>query len=324
MRFAITGATGFTGGALATRLAREGHHVRCLARSQDHLPAEANIVPIVGEFDQDGVIEQLVEGCDCVIHTAAMFRENGTREEFERVNEGMTRALLRGARAAGVKRFVHLSTVGVHGSVSTVPADENAAFDPQDDYQETKLSAEQFCRAEMAAASPEIVIIRPCAIYGPGDTRMLKMFRMVQSRVFFFVGSFDAWFHAVYIDDLVDAILLAARAPNAAGETFIIGGARYYRLQEFVERVAQAVGARPPWIRLPWAPMYAAATLIEKMGLVFGFQPPLHRRRLKFFKHDRAFSIEHARDVLGYEPKVPLDEGLARTAAAYREAGMLR
>jgi nucleoside-diphosphate-sugar epimerase len=320
---AVTGGTGFTGQALAKRLAQDGHRVQALARAGSELPDLPDIVRIEGGLRDPEAIERLVAGADTVFHIAAMYRKEGSYEEFLAINYEATRLLLEASRRAGVRRFVYCSTIGVHGSVDNAPADETAAFSPRDFYQETKALAEQYCRDEMARGGLEIAIIRPCAIYGPGDTRMLKMFRMVRRGLFFFVGDGEANFHPVYIDDLVDAFLLCMDKPDAVGEVFIIGGPRYLPLREYVGAAAKALNRKPPWLHLPYEPLYQLARTMEAVCSPLGLQPPLHRRRLKFFKHNRAFSTAKARQKLGYQPKVDLDEGFRRTVAWYRQTGLL-
>lgn len=320
---AVTGATGFTGQALARRLAADGHRVRALAREGSTLPEDLNVARIDGDLQDGEALDQLVTGADTVFHIAAMFRKEGSYEEFLKVNYEGTQALVEACRRANVRRFVHCSTIGVHGSVESGPADETAAFSPRDYYQETKLLAEQYCRAEMNRGDLEIVIIRPCAIYGPGDTRMLKMFRMVRRGLFFFVGDGMANFHPVYIDDLVDAFVLSMDGQDAAGETFIIGGPRYLPLRDYVGAAARAVGSRPPRLHLPYKPLHQMAGIVETLCTPLGLQPPLHRRRLTFFKHNRAFTSAKAQKKLGYRPKIDLDEGFQRTVAWYRQTGLL-
>ena len=321
---ALTGISGFTGGALGARLAADGHPVRALVRpGSPFRPTAGGIEIVTGALSDADALARLVAGADTVFHIAAMYRSEGTPEEFRAVNRDATRALLDAAAAAGVRRFVYCSTCGVHGSVARTPADEDAPIDPRDPYQETKLEGEHACR-DVAAQSPmDVVVIRPCAIYGPGDTRMLKMFRLVQRGLFLFVGDGRPNFHPVYIDDLVQGFVLAMRAPRAAGETFIIGGADYLPLRDYVAAAARAVGVPPPTRRVPYGLMQAAAWGCETLFKPLGLQPPLHRRRLTFFKHNRAFSIAKARRLLGYQPATGLDEGFRRTVAWYRDTGLL-
>jgi nucleoside-diphosphate-sugar epimerase len=211
----------------------------------------------------------------------------------------------------------------VHGDVEVSPADEKAPCVPRDHYQQSKLLGEHACREATLDGRLETVILRPCAIYGPGDTRMLKLFRLLSRGAFVMIGDGRANFHPVYIDDLVDAFVKALTVPGAAGEAFIIGGPRYMPLSEYVATAADALGVGPPRIHLPYGLMEAAAFGCEALFKPLGLSPPLHRRRLTFFKHNRAFSIEKARRVLGYEPRVDLAEGFARTVGSYRSARLL-
>ena len=317
---AITGASGLLGGALARRLLADGFHVRALFRRPD---ADWMGETIIGDLGDQAAIDRLVEGAAGVMHVAAMYRSDGPREEFMAVNRDGTQRLLHAAQAAGAKRFVYCSTIGVHGSVEDAPADEDAPFDPRDAYQESKLAAEMLCRAAVGTTATEIVILRPCGIYGPGDTRMLKMFRMLNKRMFVQIGEGAANFHPVFIDDLVDGFVRGLTVPGIDGETFILGAARYMPLKTFVATAADALDKRPPWIRLPYKPVERVADLCEAVCHRIGVEPPLHRRRLTFFKHNRAFSIGRARDRMGYAPRIDLNEGFRRTVAWYREQGML-
>lgn len=320
---AVTGGTGFAGSVLTKRLAKDGYTVRALARDVGKLPVHPNIVPIPGELGDEAALDAVVQDADTVFHIAAMYRSEGSYDEFLAVNYEGTRALMTASRRAGVRRFIYCSTIGVHGSVARSPADESAPLSPRDPYQESKLLAEQFCVSEMDKPGLEIVVIRPCGIYGPGDTRMLKMFRMVNNGTFFFVGDGAANFHPVYVDDLVQGFVLAMETPQAAGQIYIIGDANYLPLRDYVGTAAQVLGKRPPWIRVPYTPMNLLARASETVFGAIGMQPPLHRRRLTFFKHNRAFSIDKARTELGYQPAVDLQEGFRRTVAWYRETGLL-
>ena len=152
---------------------------------------------------------------------------------------------------------------------------------------------------------------------------MLKMFRMIDKGRFFFVGDGQPNFHPVYIDDLVEGFCCAIDRQEAVGEVFIIGAANYLPLKEFIAVAARALGKTPPTLKIPYGPMNLAAAVSEAVFKPLGLQPPLHRRRLTFFKHNRAFSIEKARRLIGYEPRIGLEEGFRRTVAWYRAEGML-
>jgi nucleoside-diphosphate-sugar epimerase len=279
----------------------------------------------IGDICDKQVLAEAFDGCEWVFHTVSNFRTaSGPPESYHRINVDGTATALEAAREAGVKRFIHCSTIGVHGDVAESPATETSPFNPGDLYQETKLEAEKLARAEAGKDGMEVVVVRPCSMYGPGDLRMLKMFRMLSNKTFFKVGPCRENFHAGYIDDVVDGFLRAASAPGISGEVFIVGGARYVPLEEYIDTAAAAIGAPRPFLRLPYSLLIAAAWACEKLFVPLGKEPPLHIRRVRFFKNNRAFTIDKARRVLGYSPKVELDDGMRRTVNWYRQRGLLR
>jgi nucleoside-diphosphate-sugar epimerase len=166
-------------------------------------------------------------------------------------------------------------------------------------------------------------VVRPGAIYGPGETRLLKLFRAIARGRYAIVGSGHAYYHPVYIDDLVEGYLLALERPEAVGEAFIIAGPSYVTQRELAETIARATGGRILPFRVPAAPVRWLGALCEAVCVPLGVEPPLHRRRVEFWTKSRAFSTEKAQRRLGYEPKVDLETGIARTAAWYRQAGWL-
>jgi dihydroflavonol-4-reductase len=320
----VTGATGFTGGALARRLIAMGYRVRSMTRRPlTAAERDSGIEWIEGTLTDTDRFDALLDGADHCFHIAAMYRSEGKREAFLQANRDSTQALLAAGRRAGIGRFIYCSSIGVHGDVAQTPADENAPFDPRDPYQESKVLAEQLCRDEMTRPGMEVVIVRPCAIYGPGDTRMLKMFRMVQRGRFLFIGSRQPNFHPVYIDDLVEGLILAMSHPDAPSQAFILGDRSFLPLRDYVATAASVLGVRAPRTTIPYGLALTAARICELLCAPLALQPPLHRRRLTFFKHNRAFSIAHAENVLGYRPSVGLEEGFQRTVAWYRQQGML-
>ena len=142
MRVALTGATGYTGGCLLARLRADGHQVAALARANARLPMGNGVRWVEGDLRDTDALRRLVDGVDAVVHVAAVYRTAGHPDSYYRdVNVGGTERLLDAAARAGVRRFVHTSTVGVHGDVKEPPADETAPIAPGDIYQQTKAEA---------------------------------------------------------------------------------------------------------------------------------------------------------------------------------------
>lgn len=325
MKVLVTGATGFTGGALATRLVGQGHEVTAFVRSMKRAEPLSRIGVKCLEVDITNAQEVLgaFQPFDQVFHIAALFRtEESDLTAFKRVNVDATRNVLEAVKKTGAGRFVHCSTVGVQGRIDDPPAAEDYRFHPEDHYQQTKMEGELVAREYMAAGLPGAVV-RPAGIYGPGDMRFLKLFRGIKRGWFPIIGTGKTLYHFTYIDDLIDGFLLASTAPRAVGEVFTIGGATHVTIREVVDTIADVVGGPRPRLRIPAWPVEAAAHLCVAVCKPFGMNPPLYPRRLEFFTLDRSFTIAKAREYLGYDPKVSVPEGFARTAAWYRSQGLL-
>ena len=326
MRVALTGATGYTGGRLLTALRARGDEVSALARPSSVTPEllSSGARVVEGDLRDAEAPQRLVEGAEAVVHVAAVYRTAGHPGSYYRdVNVGGTEGLLEAAARAGLARFVHTSTVGVHGHIENPPADEASPLAPGDVYQATKAEAEGIALDFHRRRALPVVVVRPGAIYGPGETRFLKLFRVIARGRYAIVGSGRPYYHPVYIDDLVAGFLLALDRPEAPGEAFILAGPRYVSQSELAALIARHTGGRVLPFRIPAAPLKWAGALCEAVCVPLGIEPPLHRRRVDFWTKSRAFSIEKARRLLGYAPRVDVDEGIARTAAWYREAGWL-
>jgi nucleoside-diphosphate-sugar epimerase len=321
----VTGATGFTGGALTRQLVSQGANVVTFVRPSsdtsalEELGVDCRVVDIK---DRQQVFDNF-EAFDRVFHIAAAYRsEHSDEDEFRLVNVEATRHLLDAARQFGVGRFVHCSTVGVQGEIEDPPASEGYRFKPGDHYQQSKLEGELLALQYFDQGLPGAVV-RPVGIYGPGDTRFLKLFRPISKGRFVMIGSGNVLYHMTYIDDLVQGFLLAGEHPKAIGEVFTIGGPQYTTLNELVAAVAKASGGPKPKWKIPFAPVYWASVICDRVCKRLGVQPPLYPRRTEFFQLDRAFSIEKARQLLGYDPQFSLEQGLQRTADWYRENDLI-
>jgi nucleoside-diphosphate-sugar epimerase len=328
MRYLITGGTGFIGSRLALRCLALGHEVRVLG--QENTPAEAENrreveeagaqVALASLSDRDAVATS-VRDVDVVIHLAAAQHEMDVPDEhFRSVNVEGTANLLNAAAAAGVKRFVYGSTIGVYGIPSGL-LDEASPTRPDNIYGVTKLEAESSVLS--AGARLPVVVIRIPEVYGPGDRRLLKLFRMIDQRTFFHIGNGRNLHHLIYIDDLLDGILAAGSEPSAEGEVLLLAGAEPVTTNVMVQEVAAALGRPNPRVRAPLWLFSLLATLLELTLRPLGIQPPLHRRRLDFFRKSFALSSAKATARIGFRPKVGVREGMARTAQWYRDTGKL-
>lgn len=322
----MTGATGFTGGHLARSLARRGYHVSALvrdpARAVDLERTGVAIVP--GDVRDRGAVERAAAGAEVVYHLAAIYRQAGLPADMYRaVNARAVATVIDAAQATGARRVVHCSTVGVHGDVEHPPAAEDAPLKPGDVYQQTKLEGEEIAGDWSAKTGVQVVIARPTGIYGPGDRRLLKLFRGVARRRFVILGRGEIYYHLTYIDDLVEGFRLCGEVERAAGRTYILAGGEVTTLSALATLIAEEAGVPPPRIRLPVWPFWIAGALCEAVCAPFGIEPPLYRRRVDFFTKSRAFDISRARQELGYAPTVGLREGIRRTLAWYRQEGWL-
>lgn len=326
MRVLVTGATGFTGGHLARTLASRAYQVRALVR--DPAKAEtlrpAGIEFVTGDLTDASSLNRACAGVEVVYNIAAIYREAGLRDDaYRAVNAAGVRTLIEAAARSGVRRVVHCSTVGVHGDVERPPADEDAPLRPGDIYQVTKLEGEQLAREAGARTGIEVVIARPTGIYGPGDRRLLKLFRGVARRRFVVLGSGRIFYHLTYVDDLVAGFRLCGEVPGIAGRIYILAGAEVTTLNELVGLIATESGVPPPRMRLPVWPFWIAGAACEAVCAPLGIEPPIYRRRVDFFTKSRAFDITRARQELGYAPSVGLREGIRRTLEWYRSVGWL-
>jgi dihydroflavonol-4-reductase len=325
----ITGGSGFIGSRLAAACRERGDEVRILAQANN--PAEEkNLLQLgergceiaVGSVVDAALVGESIRDRDVAVHLAAAQHEAGAPDShFREVNVDGTRNVLEACRAASIKRLVHGSTIGVYRASDGVTVRDDTETVPDNIYGTTKLEGEQLVRAH--ADRVPAVIIRISETYGPGDFRLLKLFKGIQRGRYFHIGSGKNKHHPVYIDDLVRSFHLAMESPAAAGETMVVPGYDVVTTREMAEAIAEALEVRPPRLTVPLAPLWAAAVLMEVTLRPLRIKPPLHRRRMHFFVKSFEFSGEKARRLLGYAPQVPFREGAGRTAAWYRENGYL-
>lgn len=321
MRVLVTGAEGFVGRHLVGHLARTGHTVMAmdLTPPRDRVP---QVTYVTGDIREPATWRGSLPGLDAVIHLASAHLQVGLPEAFYwSVNVESLGPLLTAARDAGVKHFVHTSSVGVHGSLERVPGDEDAPIRPENLYERTKAAGEEKVRAFMAEArGMGVTIVRPAWIYGPGDSRTEKILRAVARGRFVMFGPGDNYRHPIFIDDYLAAQDRLLLEPNAFGHTYILAGPRSLRGRELVA-VAEEVTGGHVRLRVPLAVGYAAGLAAEAAGRLFRKAPPISRRTLAFFTNQNWFDVGRARIELGFTPTVSLEDGFRRTWTAMSERG---
>lgn len=322
----VTGTTGFTGFNLAKRLADNGEEVVGLDIKKGYSEEleKSGVEVVIGSVNDKELVDKLMKGVDYVHHVAAAFREiNLPKQVYWDANVESNRVLIEAAKKHGIKRYILTSTCGVHGHITNPPANENAPIQTRDYYQLTKYEGEKLAKELCTQYEIPFVVVRPAGIYGPGDTRMLRMFKSIDSGKFFMLGDGKSHYHLIYIDNLVDAYLLCTEKKEALGQTYLIADGECYTLNELAAIIADNAGKPIPKWHLPVWPFWVAGYLCEIVCGPLGIEPPLFRRRVDFFVSERYFDISKAKKEIGYEPKIDVRTGIKLTAKWYKERGYL-
>lgn len=323
----VTGATGFTGSVLVRKLVAAGLNVRAIRRTSSNIEPlkDLKIEWFVGDVYDEATVEKASAGVEYIFHVAAAFREAKIQDiDYWNVHVKSTQLLASAAlKNPNFKRFVHVSTMGVHGHIPEPPATEEYRYAPGDAYQNTKLEAELWIRDFAPKHNLPFTVIRPAGIYGPGDKRLLKVFRMAIKPFVPVLGYGPCLYHLIHVEDLTDAFILAATHPNALGDYFICGATTATSLFEMIDIASKTLGTSPKVFRLPVTPFFVAGAVCELICKPFGIEPPIYRRRVAFYTKDRSFDTRKIREKLEWTPKYDNARGLRETALWYREQGWL-
>jgi nucleoside-diphosphate-sugar epimerase len=328
MKILVTGGTGFTGSHLTRRLLQRGQKVVVIDNQPGLFADELKSLGaeiFLGCVTDRNLVDKAASGCQVIYHVAAAFRKvNLPRKVYWDINVGGTRTVLDAALKHGVAKVVYCSTCGVHGDVKQDAGDEETPIAPEDYYQYTKYEGERVVQ-EFVQQGLRAVILRPAAIYGPGDpARFYNLFKLVNKGRFLMFGPGKVRYHPLYIDNLLDAFELAAETKNGNGEAYLIADEKACTLNQLVSSIAQALGVDLRIKYLPFWPLWVAAVTCELIYKPLPMDPPLFRRRVDWFRQNRAFKISKAKRDLGYRPEVDLKQGLAMTANWYRGSGYLQ
>ncbi|WP_179579485.1 NAD-dependent epimerase/dehydratase family protein [Kineosphaera limosa] len=333
MKVLVTGASGMLGGAVARALAQRGDDVTIMQRR----PGGLGLRERLGDITDPGAVAAAVAGQDAVVHLAAKVDVIGPWSDYERVNIGGTATTLAACEAAGVTRLVHVSSPSVaHAGASLVGAGAGPA-DPQHargNYARSKARAEQLALAADARAAADdrplrVVAVRPHLVWGPGDTQLVaRVVRRAQAGRLPIIGSGAALVDTTYVDNAADALVAALdRCPQVHGEAFVVTNGEPRPVSEIFAAWARAGGADPAPKRVPTRVALVAGTLVDGITAVRQrvgrppADPPLTRFLVEQLTTAHWFDQRRTRDALEWTPRVSLDEGLDRLAAAYRDAG---
>ena len=314
----ITGANGFIGRALAARLRELGAEVAGV----DLVADPANGV-VAGSTTDPGPWEAAMEGAEVVVHLAAAVSMVAPWDEAWRVNVLGTRRMLEASASAGARRFVHFSSVAAFGFDYPDGVDESypTRVSGKSSYIDTKINSEAVALAAHAAGELEVVVIRPADVYGPGSVWITEPLAIINSGLMVLPDGGRGAFHAVYIDDLVDGCVLALCSPDAAGHIFTIGARQAASCREYFGALAALAGGR-----ITYLPSPVAVPLCEVVGRFqrrLGRSSEISGAAAMFLNRPGGYSVGKARRVLGFEPRVGLDEGLEQSAIWARAEGLL-
>jgi nucleoside-diphosphate-sugar epimerase len=323
----VTGASGFIGGRLAERLAtEEGVHVRALVRNTrkavrlGKLPVEI----VQGDLLDQQSLSRAVEGCDLVFHCAALVRETGIKKEFYQTNVEGTKNILEAAVHAGIKKFIHMSSVAVYGLNPPDGTDEKTPYQPCGNlYCDTKIASEEIVWAYHRERKLPVVVIRPTNVYGPhSNPWTLRPVKLINSGQMMLINDGTGLCNYVYIDNLIDATLLATKRDESVGHAYIITDGVAIPWKEFFGCYAQMAG-KPHMRSVPEVLGKLVALGMELTSKFTGKQPKITRQAVGFLTRKARFSIDKARRELGYQPRLSLKEGMRITEQWLREEGHL-
>lgn len=319
-RVLVTGASGFLGGHVARALAAEQIAVRAQGRDTARVPSGARIEICRCTLADERALTVAARDCDAIVHSAALSSPWGRPQDFFDANVTGTAHVIAAARAAGVRRLVHISSPAVifngraqHDLTDAAPE----AARHTSEYGRTKAIAERLVRA--AGSDLEIVILRPKAIYGDGDRALVpRLLRAARKGSLPQIGDGRNAVDVTHVDDAVQAIRCALTTDRGVGETFMITGSEHVLLWPMIRALLAGVGLPAPRHTIPLRAALLAAGAMEAIAAITRREPTLTRYSALILALTQTYDISKARTMLGYAPRVSSTDGLARTIDALR------
>jgi 2-alkyl-3-oxoalkanoate reductase len=322
----ITGATGFVGGHLAEACKARGIAVRTIARatSDISLLEQLGATILRGDLSDPELLRRALDGAEVVVHCAAKVGDWGPVQDYRSVNVDALRTLLDACKDRPLKRFVHLSSLGVYAARHHHGTDETEPLPDQhmDGYTQTKVESERLVLDYHKKHGVPVVVLRPGFIYGPRDrTVLVKLVESLRNKQMPYIGGGAGAMNTIYVGNLIDAIFLAIDNPNAIGQVYNLTDGEVVSKRRFIDAIADGASVARPSRSVPLWLARTAAWFMERRARRRGATeaPRLTQARLKFLGLNLGFSIDKARTQLGYKPRVPFADGIQQTMAWYRK-----
>jgi nucleoside-diphosphate-sugar epimerase len=320
----ITGVNGFIGSHLAEKFIKAGHKVHGLVRKTSNLKfiEGFDIELHYGDITEKYSLAEAMTGVDIVIHNAAFASDWGQYKKFYDANVTGTQNVAETAAEAGIKRMVHISSAVLHGFKNPKKMDETSpVVKSMFPYNETKRIAEEWLFEFAKTTTMEITAVRPGNVYGTRDHTFIEKYLDALEKGK--AGFIDGGRHVtcpVYAENLADAVLLAAFEPAANGEAFLLTDGLDINWRDFTNKFADELGVKRPKMSIPYPIGYSVGLLFEIFYKLFRLktEPMLTRYRILNGGNDYHFSIDKARRILKYEPKVGIDEAIRRSVEWYK------
>jgi nucleoside-diphosphate-sugar epimerase len=325
MKVLVTGATGFLGKHLVQKLVARGDEVCALVwpPSTRSTLQNLSVTMLEGDIQNANLVMQAVKGNDVVFHCAGKVDDWGPRNEFYRVNVDGTRNMLEACRVAGVKHFIHISSLAVLGIPETAPVDETMPYTtkPFHPYMETKLLSEKLVLEYHNKHKLPVTIIRPGILWGPGDTSIFPRLERLASKglMIFKMGTGNNVLCLSYVPNLVDALLLAADVENPDCQIYHIADEERITSGAYFAALTKAISAKQPTIPTPFFVLYIVASLFELGAklLRLSQSPLLTRYGLYLWSCTFIVNLSKAKKQLGYQQQVFFKEGMKQLTEWY-------
>lgn len=320
----VTGGSGFLGSHLIEALVARGEEVRALVRNTskiDHLK-HLGVELVYSDLSDVQSLRKATQGVERVYHCAALVADWGSWETFHAANVIGVSNLLEAALDAGVSKFIHVSSTDVYGHPD-YPAGESAPYRLRGwQYGDTKIEGERLVWSYYHKHDLPVTVVRPVSIYGPRSASLvLEIVELLKSGSMVHIGKGRQPAGLAYVTNVVDVLISAADSESSVGQAYNASDGLDITWRQYVERLAKFAGVPNPRIVIPYRMAYLAGWMMEKAygALHIKARPLLTRMAVELLGTDQGFSINKARQELGYEPKVDFEEGMHRVEVWLRQ-----